>query len=66
VSFVSAATHAHFRLIEKRNRLSMPREIIAGFEPVETEPPPPPSGGGIKGKRPNKKDRYRAELKRQG
>jgi ATP-dependent RNA helicase RhlE len=35
VSFVTAATHAHFRLIEKRHKLSIPREQIAGFEPVE-------------------------------
>ena len=33
VSFISAETHAHFRLIEKRHRLSLPREQIAGFEP---------------------------------
>jgi ATP-dependent RNA helicase RhlE len=35
VSFISAGTHAHFRLIEKRHKLSLPREQIAGFEPVE-------------------------------
>ncbi|MEY4940059.1 MAG: ATP-dependent helicase RhlE [Verrucomicrobiota bacterium] len=33
VSFISAETHAHFRLIEKRHGLSLPREQIAGFEP---------------------------------
>jgi ATP-dependent RNA helicase RhlE len=36
VSFISASTHAHFRLIEKRNKLTLRREQIAGFEPVET------------------------------
>ncbi len=35
VSFVSAATHAHFRLIEKRHKLKIPREQIPGFEPTE-------------------------------
>jgi ATP-dependent RNA helicase RhlE len=35
VSFVSAGTEAHFRLIEKRHRIRLPREIIPGFEPVE-------------------------------
>ncbi len=64
VSFVSAATEAHFALIEKRQRLSLPREQIAGFEPVETAPPvdlaPLPGTGGIKGKRPSKKDKLRA------
>ena len=35
VSFISAGTHDHFRLIEKRHRLSLAREQIPGFEPVE-------------------------------
>lgn len=63
VSFVSASTESHFRLIEKRHRLTLPREIIAGFEPVETAAPvssvPGSSTGGIKGKRKSKKDKLR-------
>ncbi|MBI2771076.1 MAG: DEAD/DEAH box helicase [Burkholderiales bacterium] len=59
VSFVSAATEAHFRLIEKRQHLSLPREQIAGFEPVEVEEAAAGTGG-IKGKRPSKKDKLRA------
>ncbi|HLP09876.1 MAG TPA: DEAD/DEAH box helicase [Opitutaceae bacterium] len=62
VSFVSAGTHDHFRLIEKRNNLSIPREQIAGFEPQETEVPAAPvspTGGGVKGKRKSKKDKLR-------
>jgi superfamily II DNA/RNA helicase len=35
VSFVSQSTEAHFRLIEKRHRVRLPRETIAGFEPTE-------------------------------
>jgi ATP-dependent RNA helicase RhlE len=35
VSFVSAATEAHFRLIEKRNRFRLERERVSGFEPDE-------------------------------
>ena len=66
VSFVGAATEAHFALIEKRQRLSLPRERIAGFEPVETAAPvdlaPVPGTGGIKGKRPSKKDKLRAAV----
>ncbi|MDM0011050.1 DEAD/DEAH box helicase [Variovorax sp. J22P168] len=70
VSFVSAATEAHFRLIEKRQGLNVPRERVAGFEP--TQPPAgsegvagagaqgAPGSGGIKGKRPSKKDKLRA------
>ena len=34
VSFVSAATEAHFRLIEKRNRFRLERERVGGFEPT--------------------------------
>ncbi len=59
VSFISAETDAHFRLIEKRNRLNLPREQIAGFEPLETIVPAPPPTGGIKGKRKSKKDKLR-------
>jgi superfamily II DNA/RNA helicase len=63
VSFTSAATEAHFRLIEKRNKLLLPRERMAGFEAVEVAPPPPEAAagaGGVKGKRPSKKDKLRA------
>jgi hypothetical protein len=61
VSFVSAETHAHFHLIEKRNVRGILREQIDGFEPVEIEPPAPvvPGGGGVKGKRKSKKDKLR-------
>lgn len=59
VNFISADTHRHFLLIEKRNGFSLEREQIPGFEPAELEVPPP-STGGIKGKRPNKKDKARA------
>ncbi len=60
INFISAETHAHFRLIEKRHRLALPREQIPGFEPVEIAvPPAAPAAGGIKGKRKSKKDRLR-------
>jgi superfamily II DNA/RNA helicase len=62
ISFVSAATHAHFRLIEKLHSLSLAREQIPGFEPRETEVVAPlvaPDGGGIKGRRKSKKDKIR-------
>jgi ATP-dependent RNA helicase RhlE len=60
VSFVSAGTEAHFRLIEKRQHLALPREQVPGFEPTEVEVAPAPGAGGIKGKRPSKKDKLRA------
>ncbi|MBS7778258.1 DEAD/DEAH box helicase [Acidovorax sp. CCYZU-2555] len=64
VSFVTPASDAHWQLIEKRQHLALPREIVEGFEPVE-EIPAPVAGatdgnGGIKGKRPSKKDKLRA------
>ena len=65
VSFVPAASEAHFRLIEKRQGKRVPREQVAGFEPREVAPPKgaaeaPNNTGGIKGKRPSKKDKLRA------
>lgn len=59
VSFISAESHAHFRLIEKRNLRQIPREQIEGFEPIEIETPQPTSTGGVKGKRKSKKDKLR-------
>jgi len=65
ISFISADTEAHFRLIEKRHNLKCEREQITGFEPVvtavsaSTESPTDTSNGGIKGKRKSKKDKLR-------
>ncbi len=58
ISFVSAATHAHFLLIEKRHGLCLPREQLAGFEPLEKETPAQATGG-VKGRRKSKKDKLR-------
>ncbi|ROZ61554.1 DEAD/DEAH box helicase [Ramlibacter sp. WS9] len=63
VSFVSADTEAHFRLIEKRQNMTLPREQVPEFEPVDVAAPPARADvgtGGIKGKRPSKKDKLRA------
>jgi len=60
ISFVSADSHAHFRLIAKRHQLDIPLDTVAGFGPAETTPAShDPSTGGIKGKRPSKKDKLR-------
>ncbi len=62
VSFVSASTESHFRLIEKRHKILLTREVVPGFEPVDTAAPVAPSPGatgGIKGKRKSKKDKLR-------
>jgi superfamily II DNA/RNA helicase len=68
ISLVSADTEAHFRLIEKRQHLSLPREQVVGFEPTQLESGQTasiavPGNGGIKGKRPSKKDKLRAAAK---
>ena len=63
LSFISASTEAHWRLIEKRQHISVPREQVAGFEPAELAPvnaADPEGTGGVKGKRPSKKDKLRA------
>lgn len=67
VSFISADTHSHFKLIEKRNKWELPREQIAGFEPIETAAAaalPLIAVGGVKGKRRSKKDKLREAANR--
>jgi superfamily II DNA/RNA helicase len=59
ISFVSADTQAHFRLIERRHGLALTRERLAGFEPVDVPTPPLDQNGGVKGKRKSKKDKLR-------
>ena len=59
MSFVDHSTEAHFRLIEKKNHLRIPREQVPGFEltseaPKRVKGPPP-----VKGKRRSKKDKLR-------
>lgn len=63
VSLVTATALAHWHLIQKRQGLSLPLEVVPGFEPTETPPPPSDGTGGIKGKRPSKKDKLRAAAK---
>ncbi|MDF3069012.1 MAG: rhlE1 [Polyangiaceae bacterium] len=58
VSFITAKNNDHFAVIERRHRLSLEREVIAGFEP--TDPPAAtPGSGGVKGRRKSKKDKLR-------
>ncbi len=59
VSFISAATEAHFRLIEKRQGMRVPREQVSGFEPTNLVVPKGDPHGGVKGKRKSKKDKLR-------
>lgn len=64
VSFITAESDAHFRLIEKRQKMHIPREEIEGFEPLEPALPAP-AAGGVKGRRPNKKDKLREAAARE-
>ncbi|AKV00281.1 ATP-dependent RNA helicase RhlE [Labilithrix luteola] len=65
VSFVTPDAEPHFRLIEKRHRIRVERERIAGFEPTPRDPaaasaaPVRDPHGGVKGKRKSKKDKLR-------
>jgi ATP-dependent RNA helicase RhlE len=67
ISFVSADTEAHLRLIEKRHHLHIERERIAGFEPtletaaavVDPALAVRDPHGGVKGRRKSKKDKLR-------
>ncbi|MDN3577351.1 DEAD/DEAH box helicase [Chitinimonas viridis] len=61
VSFISADTEAHFRLIEKRQGLRVGREVVAGYEPIQQAwaVVDASGNGGIKGKRKSKKDKLR-------
>ena len=68
ISFVCPDTlgsEDHFRRIEKRQQQRVPREAVPGFAPKEAAaervvPPGSDPHGGVKGKRPNKKDKARA------
>ncbi|HTD05517.1 DEAD/DEAH box helicase, partial [Undibacterium sp.] len=74
ISFCSAATEAHLRLIENRLQLRLPREQLAGFEPAANPQPVTAAAaalaeeqakGGIKGKRKSKKDKLREAAARE-
>ncbi|MBJ6765925.1 DEAD/DEAH box helicase [Myxococcaceae bacterium JPH2] len=66
LSFVTADTEAHFRVIEKRHGLRLERERLPGFEPTEVAAPVLDPQGGVKGKRKSKKDKLREAAAAQG
>jgi ATP-dependent RNA helicase RhlE len=59
VSFITAASSAHFDVIVRRHRLTVLREIISGFEPSDDAVAPAHPHGGVRGKRKSKKDKLR-------
>jgi superfamily II DNA/RNA helicase len=65
VAFVTAESHEHFRLIERRHQRALARERLAGFEPVNLAVPQRDPNGGVKGKRKSKKDKLREAAARE-
>jgi ATP-dependent RNA helicase RhlE len=63
ISFVTPESEAHFRLIENRHGIRVPRETVAGLEPLPAAVQPHPASdvahGGVKGRRKSKKDKLR-------
>jgi len=59
ISFIGYEERDHFRLIEKRSSIKLPREQIAGFELVGTPPPKVKGPEPVKGKGKSKKDKAR-------
>jgi ATP-dependent RNA helicase RhlE len=62
LSFVTVATLAHWKLIQKRQGAELSLEVMEGFAPTDTPPPTPKLNdgtGGIKGRRLSKKDKLR-------
>lgn len=63
ITFIGHADQDHFKLIEKRARISLPRESIEGYE-LTGEPMPKVKGKApVKGKRMSKKDKARLAAK---
>jgi ATP-dependent RNA helicase RhlE len=58
VSFISAESAAHFKLIEKRAAIQLEREHVPDFEPQE-DPVTHTGQAPVKGKRKSKKDKLR-------
>jgi len=59
ISFIDFTTQDHFKLIEKRAGMQLPRESIKGFE-IKGEAPKKVKGSApIKGKKKSKKDKLR-------
>lgn len=59
ISFIGFEERDHFRLIEKRSSIKLPREQIEGFELVGIPPPKVKGPEPIKGKGKSKKDKAR-------
>ena len=61
ISFIGHEEQAHFKLIEKRSQISLPREQIKGFELIGVAPTKERGKAPVKGKRKSKKDKLREQ-----
>jgi len=63
ISFIDHETQAHFKLIEKRSEIVLPRETIEGFELQGAAPKKVKGPAPMKGKGKSKKDKLREKNK---
>ncbi|CAI6149863.1 MAG: ATP-dependent RNA helicase RhlE [uncultured Sulfurimonas sp.] len=63
ISFIDHETQAHFKLIEKRSEIALPRETIEGFELQGDAPEKVKGPAPVKGKGKSKKDKLREKNK---
>jgi len=61
VSFIGHEDKEHFALIEKRSKIRLEREQVAGFELIGEKPKKEKGPAPVKGKRKSKKDRAREQ-----
>ena len=59
ISFIDYETESHFKLIEKRSEIKLPRESIKGFELLGEVPKKVKGSAPVKGKGKSKKDKLR-------
>jgi superfamily II DNA/RNA helicase len=64
VSFIDHESEAHFKLIEKRTGIRLPREQVPGFECTGEAQKRAKGGPPVKGKRKSKKDKLREQAAR--
>ncbi|QKJ22782.1 DEAD/DEAH box helicase [Poseidonibacter lekithochrous] len=59
ISFITNENSEHFKLIEKRCKISLEKEVLEGFEPTGKAPVKQKGAEAVKGKRKSKKDKLR-------
>ena len=61
ISFIDYESREHFKLIEKRSEIKLPRESIEGFELTGEAPQKVKGPAPVKGKKKSKKDKLREQ-----